>query len=331
MTTPEMINLARAWLATQTNSTPRDILMPLRDMASDLLGAPPADNAAIGENNLTTEQILAYANKWLDNAGELSPVEFLTQIRDTCNQMVLQLPRWKCSMFFKAGDNLWDNNKGVASSLNWGNIGGECNAEWRKFMYRSIIDNGGDTLLFIAEKLFNNPALQAQLMSELNTAISHGLRRLIISVKNDNGDMAWENMESYIAQLAQCASIANSDQVAFLTCLETNEVWSVEQTKQVIACLKKYAPLKRVIVGAQDLAFLRALKGTKCELWYEIKTSPFGLSQSIADQYIAELQSLLPYGPVWAGEYWDGSSELSKYITRRALEIGCAGIGSYVK
>jgi len=325
MTTPEMIEKARAFLATQGNSTPRDILTYLRDTAWDLLGAPPVNNVAIGENNLTTAQLLDYANKWLDGAGELSLVEFLTQIRDTCNQMVLQLPRWKCSMFFKGVDGKPD------STLNFANIDGSESDGHRRYGCEAIVRNGGDTLLFIAEKLLNNTTLWAEVDNALLYGVNIGLKHAIFDLKNDNNNIPWNSAVELARQIKVRYPWANSDQIAFMTCLETNEITSADNTVLVVNELKKIAPMWRVIVGAGSSDLLKNIGGKcKAELWLEIHTSPFNLSQADADKYITNLRALLPYGPVWAGEFWDGSSELSKYISRRALEIGCAGVGSNV-
>jgi hypothetical protein len=325
LTTEQMIGYAKTWLATQDKSIPRDILQQLHDMAVSLLGAvnPPMPPVMTGEFTVTTPQLLELANKWLDAHSALLPYDFLVQIRDGTLAILQQLPKWKCSMFFQGSDGKVD------SSLNFANIDNTESNEHRRYTCNAIRRNGGDTLLFIAEKLYNNPALQAEVDEALKYGVQVGLKHLIIDIKNDNNNFPWASIEPFIKWLAEHYAPFNSDQVAFMTCLETNEILDVAHTQQMVRWCKQYAPLKRVIVGSQSMDFLKQI-GPGAELWLEIHTNPFNLSQSDADRYIADLQSLLPYGPVWAGEFWDGSSELSKYISRRALEIGCAGVGSNV-
>jgi hypothetical protein len=150
-----------------------------------------------------------------------------------------------------------------------------------------------------------------------------------VDIRNDNGDVPFDKLEAWIAKLAANYAWANSEQVAFMTCLETSEIMSIDQCKQAVAWCRRYAPTKRVIVGAQSISYLQALAGTGAELWYEIRTNPFQMSQAIADQYIADLQQLIPHGPTWAGEYWSTVAPFGAYISKRALEIGCQGVGSW--
>jgi hypothetical protein len=165
----------------------------------------------------------------------------------------------------------------------------------------------------------------------LNYAANIGMKHVIFDLKNDNNNVSWENTLELARQIKAHYLWATSDMVAVMTCLEMNEIVSPNTTISIVNSLKEIVGTWRVIVGSGNSDLLKAIGGKcKAELWLEIHTSPFNLSQADADKYIANLQSLLPYGPVWAGEYWDGSSELSKYISRRALEIGCAGVGSWV-
>jgi len=324
LTTHEMILAVREWLPTQTEQTQRELLTTLRDMARSLLSPedPPAPAPSVGLINSTTQQLIDMGLMVVPQMENLAPREFLINVRDTTNAFLQQLPKWKASMFFpKQGG-------GVDSSLNWANIDVPCSPERRKFMYQSIVAQGGDTLIFIAEKLYNNPALQSALTAELTTAYQYGIRRVIVSIKNDNSNFSWGNMQDYIRQLAHCYRFANPDQLAFMSCLETDEVLSVGQTQQMEAWCKLYAPHIRFIVGSQNASFLKAIGGN-AELWLEIHTQPFRLSQADADRYIADLQSLLPYNATWAGEFWGIDSGLDKYISRRAIEIGCAGVGSF--
>ena len=241
---------------------------------------------------------------------------------------------FKGSMFFVKKQS----GTGVDSSLGYGSIDTPESEEHIRYSFDAIVKNGGDALVYIAEKLINNPELQTKITSDgdntlVKEAREKGVNRWIVSLKNDNQKFSFGKMETLIQQIAICYKWANKDEMCFLSCLESSErnVLSVSQVKQMKVWCNKYAPDKRFIVGAQSLNYLKSFVGTDIELWYEIRTKPFQLSQAIVDQYIADLQSLIPYGDVWAGEFWDGSSEFSKQITRRAREIGCVGIGSYVK
>jgi hypothetical protein len=331
LTTPEMVEKAKLFLATQTESTPRDILQTLHDYAVSLLGTdnPPNPATVTGEITVTTTQIIELVNKKLDEYSGLSPYDFLVQVRNGALWVLQQLPKWRCSMFFPGGS--WPNNHGVGSSLNFANIDSTCPSTWRKFMCDSVRTVGGDTLLFIAEKLLNNPTLWAEVDGYLTYAANIGMKHVIFDLKNDNNNVTWENTLELARQIKARYPWANSDMVAVMTCLETDEITDVNKTISLSNPLKEIVGTWRVIVGSQKSDFLKTIAGgCAAELWLEIHTNPFNLSQADADKYISDLQSLLPYGPVWAGEFWDGSSALSKYISRRALEIGCAGVGSWV-
>jgi len=326
LTTAQMVEHAHSWLDTQTESTPRDILQALHDMSVALLAPsnPPRPPVVIGELNGTTEQLIELGHKRLYEYRHLPPYDFLVSVRDGAMGFLQQLPNWRGAMFFpKQGG-------GVDSSLNFANIDGHESSAHQRYTCEAIARNGGDTLLFIAEKLYNNPGLKAKVNEELKYAVKCGLKHLIIDLKNDNKDFPWSDMESYIAQMANDFAWANSDQVAFMNCLESDEVLSIDDSRQMYLWSKKYAPTKRFIIGSANSDYLKAVN-CGAELWLEIHTPPFELSQADADQYIVNLQALLPYGPVWAGEYWNGSSDLSKYITHRAREIGCVGTGSHVQ
>jgi hypothetical protein len=327
LTTAQMIEKTKAFLAMQENSTPRDILQTLHDYAVDLLGANnPVNPATVtGDIAVTTPQIIELANKWLDEHASLSAYDFLVQIKNGTLEILQQLPKWKCSMFFKGADGKPD------SALNFANIAFTESDAHRKYSCDAIRKIGGDGMLIIAEKLRDNPVLWGAVDNYLNYAANIGMKHVIFDLKNDNNDVTWENTLELARQIKAHYSWATSDMVAVMTCLETNEIADATTTISVANSLKEIVGTWRVIVGSGNSDLLKAIAG-KCaaELWLEIHTSPFNLSQADADKYIANLQSLLLYGPVWAGEFWDGSSELSKYISRRALEIGCAGIGSYV-
>ncbi len=324
LTTAQMIGYLRPWLASQRNAVPRDILQSLYDMAVILLETDNPHNppTVVGENNITTAQLIDAAYKFCDEAAALAPKEFLTQVKNNALAMLQTLPKWRCSMFFAKPTG------GVDSSLAYAHP--TADEAFRKYVCDGIRRAGGDTLLYIADMAYGKPEIQKAIDASFGYAVSVGIKHLIVDIRNDNGDVPWDKLEGWIAQQAAYYAWANSEQVAFMTCLETSEIYNLDQCKQIISWCKKHAPTKRVIVGAQSIPYLQALAGTGAELWYEIRTNPFQLSQAIADQYISDLQALLPYGPVWAGEFWDGSSEISKQISRRALEIGCVGIGSWV-
>jgi len=327
ITTAQMATAAKNWLATQGNSTPRDILQQLHDMSVSLLGEyNPANPATVtGEITVTTPQIIELANKWLDEHATLSELDFLVQVKNGTLGILQQLPKWRCSMFFKG------SNGAVDSSLNFANIDSVESDTHRKYSCDAIRRIGGDTLLFISEKLRDNPTLWGAVDNYLTYASNIGMKHVIFDLKNDNNDVTWEDTLELARQIKAHYPWANSDMVAVMTCLENNEIADVNTTILVVNSLKEIVGTWRVIVGSQNSDYLKAIAG-KCaaELWLEIHTSPFNLSQADADKYITNLQALLPYGPVWAGEFWDGSNSLSKYISRRALEIGCAGVGSNV-
>jgi hypothetical protein len=134
--------------------------------------------------------------------------------------------------------------------------------------------------------------------------------------------------------------------VAYLICLETNERFDVAQTVQRAEWVAKYAPGKRIIVGSASPQFLKLVavavkarndkkaKGAPIlavEFWLETEHHPFLTSMSNADKYLTSLKDLLAYGPTWAGEFGNGSDPAVAYISKKAIEMGCVGVGSYMK
>lgn len=322
LTTPQMIAYLRPWLASQRNAVPRDILQSLFDMSVILLETDNPHNppTAIGENNVTTAQLLDAAVKFCDEGAALAPKEFLIAVKNNALAMLQTLPKWRCSMFFpKQGG-------GIDSSLAYAHP--TADEAFRHYVVDGIRSMGGDTLLFIADMMYGKPEIQKAVDASMGYAVDKGIKHLIVDIRNDNGDVPFDKLEAWIAQLASNYSWANSEQVAFMTCLETSEIMSLDQCRQAVAWCKRYAPTKRVIVGAQSIPYLQALAGTGAELWYEIRTNPFQLNQQIADQYIADLQQLIPHGPTWAGEFWP-ISPYDAFISKRSLEIGCQGVGSW--
>jgi len=318
-----MIGYLRPWLASQRNSVPRDILQSLYDMSVILLEAenPPDPPVVVGENNVSTAQLLDAAFRFCDEGSSLPPKEFLLQVKNNALAMLQTLPKWRCSMFFPR------QGGGVESSLAYAHP--TADEKFRKGAIDGIRSMGGDTLLFIADMMYGKPEIQKAVDASLGYAVEKGIKHLIVDIRNDNGDVPFDKLEAWIAQLAANYAWANSEQVAFMTCLETSEIMNLDQCRQAVAWCKRYAPTKRVIVGAQSISYLQALAGTGAELWYEIRTNPFQMSQAIADQYIADLQQIIPYGPTWAGEFWSPVAPFGAYISKRALEIGCQGVGSY--
>jgi hypothetical protein len=324
LTTPQMIAYLRTWLAGQRNSIPRDMLQFLYDISVALLETDNPHNppTAIGENEVTTGQLLDAAFTFCDEGAGLAPKEFLIAVKNNSLAMLQTLPKWRCSMFFNKPGG------GIESSLAYAHP--TADAAFRRYVCDGIRSMGGDTLLFIADMMYGWPDIQKAVDESMAYAVSVGIKHLIVDIRNDNGDVPFDKLEAWIAKLAESYAWANSEQVAFMTCLETSEIMpDVNQCRQAVAWIKRYAPTKRVIVGAQSISYLQALAGTGCELWYEIRTNPFQMSQAIADQYIADLQQIIPYGPAWAGEFWSTVAPFGAYISKRALEIGCQGVGSW--
>lgn len=243
---------------------------------------------------------------------------------------------FKGSMFFPP-----KSGSGVDSSLGYASIDVPESDAHIEYTFNAIAKNGGDAVVYIAEKLFNNPGLQAKLTgkdSELvKLAREKGVNRWIVSIKNDNHKFPFANVEALIQQIAICYEWANEKEMAFLTCLESDEVsdgkpvLTVAQVKAMIGWCAKYAPNKRVIIGSANDGWLKQFKDSGAELWLEFQPHPFQLTRANADAYLDKLQALQAFGKVWAGEYGTGSGEPAQYVTKRAKEIGCVGIGSYVQ
>lgn len=242
---------------------------------------------------------------------------------------------FKGAMFFPS-----QGGTGVDSSLGFASIDVPETDVHIQYTLDAIENNGGDALVYIAEKLFNNPDLQTKLTGEYSEVVKQarkqGINRWIVSIKNDNHKFPFANVEALIQQIAACYQWANEKEMAFLTCLESDEIQDGKpiltpaQVRQMIAWCNKYAPGKRVIIGSSNDAWLKQFKDSGAELWLEIQPHPFQLSMANAEAFIAKLQALKSFGAVWAGEYGRGQGDAAKYVTKRAKEIGCAGIGSYV-
>jgi hypothetical protein len=158
LTTPQMISYLRTWLAGQRNSTPRDILQSLYDMAVILLETDNPHNppTAIGENEVTTGQLLDAAVKFCDEGAGLAPKEFLIAVKNNSLAMLQTLPKWRCSMFFNKPGG------GIESSLAYAHP--TADAAFRKMVVDGVRSMGGDTLLFIADMMYGKPEIQRPLM-----------------------------------------------------------------------------------------------------------------------------------------------------------------------
>ena len=243
---------------------------------------------------------------------------------------------FKGSMFFPTPDGI-----GVDSALGFANIDVADTDAHRRYSIDAIAKCGGDALVYIAEKLFNNPTLQAELTGEnseiVKYARSKGVNRWIVVLKNDNHKFPFANVEALIQQIAIAYKWASDKEMVLVTCLESDEVQvgkpilTPVQVRQMIGWCNKYAPGKRVIIGSANDAWLKQFKDSGAELWLEIQPHPFQLSMANAEAFVQKIQALKAFGPVWAGEYGRGQGDAAKYVTRRAREIGCVGIGSYVQ
>jgi hypothetical protein len=265
---------------------------------------------------------------------------------------------WKASMFFPhklCGTNTtppWQGNSGVDSSLDYATCHGESWEVARRLnMYKWQQAMGSDTMLFIAERLYghDNAHLELQMFltnmkhpgdghqmndkeNEVVKARAYGVNRWIVDLFNDDDTSipgnAWED---YVKQMCHCYSWATPQQVAFMVCLETNERFSVAQTKQICGWIRQYGNGKRIIVGSASAGFLRDCSGNGVELWSETDWHPFQTNASNANTFIDKCKMLKAYGPSWAGEFGDGRNPVVAKISADALAAGLAGVGSYMK
>jgi len=275
---------------------------------------------------------------------------------------------WKCSMFFPYKSSPWPGNSGVDSPLSFASChGNSWENAFRQNCYRQIQAMGGDTIIYIAERLYGHdvPHLELQMFltnrahpvdghrmndseNEVVKARAYGVNRWIVSLFNDDntyfngGNPKVFNatvFEDYIKQMCECYSWATVDEVAFMTCLESDERFNVNQWTQIIGWIRKYNNGKRIIVGSANAGFLKAVRAANkdVEMWAETSTEiggdghPFKLNMSNADAYVSKLKDLIKTGKTWAGEYGDGSNAAVAYVSQKAIDAGCAGIGCYKK
>lgn len=268
---------------------------------------------------------------------------------------------WRCPMFFphrfcnSGVTPPWPGNSGVDSNLGYVSIhGNSWEQQNRRNAYAWIKVMGGDTTIFISEKLYGNAELQMFLTNRKHPTDGHrmndkeneivvarqnfGVNRWIVSLFNDDSTSLKSNQhEDYIREITGCYDWATAEQVAWMICLETNERFSVTDAVQRAEWIKKYSPGRRIIVGSASSEFLKLVssaakaKNLAVELWKETDWHPFQTSMSNADKYLAQLEDLQKYGPTWAGEFGNGSDPSVAYISRKAIEMGCVGVGSYLK
>jgi len=253
---------------------------------------------------------------------------------------------WKCSMFFPhqiCGTNqtpVWEGNSGVDSNMGYASDhGNSWENEKRINGFKWVQAYGGDTTMFIADSLYGQTELQMFLTNREHPdkpgyrlsgndnwvlrAKTFGINRWVISLFNDGPSDALDNREDYIKEMCECYKWATETEVAFLICLEANEILSVGEVKQIVSLLKQYSGGKRIIVGSANSGFLKSCSGNGVELWAECDEFPFDISMSTADAYLSKLANLSTFGRVWAGEWGAGQSgEVDKYITQKALAAG---------
>ena len=280
---------------------------------------------------------------------------------------------WKCPMFFPwklCGTNSnppWPGNRGVDSNMGYADDHGQpWENQKRTNGFKWVQAYGGDTTFFIAERLYGHdvPHLELQMFltnryspedghqmnDEENWVVmarKYGIRRWIVDLFNDGPGIPVNLREDYVHQMADCYSWATKDEVAFMVCLESDEVMSVADVVKIATWINFYAPGKRIIVGSAVSNFLvqvvNAIKAQNAkpenkdkqvtvELWAECDQFPFDMSMKTADAYLKKLKDLTPYGKVWAGEWGDGCNmELMKYVTTKSMAAGYdMGCGYFV-
>ncbi|MCX6994144.1 MAG: hypothetical protein NT011_13520 [Kiritimatiellaeota bacterium] len=247
----------------------------------------------------------------------------------------------------------WPGNSGVDSNLGFVSDHGNSWENDKRFNgFAWVRAMGGDTTIFISEKLYGNIELQMFLTNRASPVDGHrmndaenwvvkartyGINRWIVSLFNDDSTCIPANKhDDYIRQMAECYAWATAEQVAWMICLETNERFpNVNDVIQRIEWCKQYSPGRRVIVGSAQPDFLKQVAASAkaqnlgIELWLETAWHPFQTSMANADSYLAALKDLMKSGPTWAGEFGNGSDPSVAYISKKAIEIGCVGIGSY--
>jgi hypothetical protein len=368
LTTQQMIDYGVSWLDKQGNSTPRKMLEQLRDFTVMLLAPddPPHPALIPGTCELTIQQFIEYAKKWMLEHGHLTPIQFLTQVRDGCNLFLGQLPKpandFKCCMFYPhqlfgtSQIPQWKGSYGVDSLLGYSLVDGQSWASsFRHNGYAWIRGQGGNAAIYIADsQMHNNVEMQMRLTNRAdpktgqrieaskNEVIiarnNYGVDKWIVSLFND-GDtcVSPAQFEQYIAEITGCYDWASDTQVAYMVCLETEDRFNASDTVKICNLIAKYAPTKRIIVGSQveNLLLSVADNHSSAELWFEQATHPTQqpLTLESAKPFIASLDRLsAKVGPakVWGGEWWAKDKATRQNISRQILARGYnCGSGDY--
>ena len=254
---------------------------------------------------------------------------------------------WKCCLFYPhklhdvGGTPIWPGNRGVDSMMDSA-IDAANNESWQAARRTNGLKwtqaYGGDTAFYIAEPLFNNPALQEYFTSDngiVKEAREFGIKRWVVSLFNDGALPPADIREAYIKQICECYGWASKHEVAFLVGLECDETMTAGVVRSIVDLLKQHGGDKRIIVGSASASFLKSCEDScpGIELWKEVNSSPlpFDMTEADAKNYIAQLKELKLYGKVWAGEWGCGDADdLAESVTRQALELGCdCGSGFY--
>jgi hypothetical protein len=265
---------------------------------------------------------------------------------------------WKCCLFYPhklhdvGGTPIWPGNRGVDSLMGvaydaarnepWQAAKRTNGLKWTQFY-------GGDTAFYIAEPLFNNPALQEYFTSEngiVKESRKYGIKRWVVAMFNDGPLPPASIREAHIKRLCDCYAWASKREVVFMTCLESEKNMTPAVAVDVCNVINKYAGGKRILVGTPKMDFHQAVhriiqaqnakpenKNNQLvvECWKETDCFPFDMNEADAKNYIAQLKELKLYGKVWAGEWGRGDADdLAESVTRQALELGCdCGSGFY--
>jgi hypothetical protein len=191
----------------------------------------------------------------------------------------------------------WSGNTGVDSLLGYVDIhGNSWEKDARRNGYTWIKEAGGDTAVFISEKLYGNAELQMFLTNRKHPQDGHrmndaenevvqarklGVNRWIVALFNDDSTvlkmhnisrarlimsrslrlgfpiLKASSHEPYIKEITGCYDWADKDQVAWLICLEANERFSVTEVIQRAEWVAKYSPGHRIIVGSANMDYLK--------------------------------------------------------------------------
>ena len=257
--------------------------------------------------------------------------------------------QWRCVMFFPYklfgthNEPPWNGYESTDSNHFYADRSGQpWEDDYRINGFKWVQSYGGNTTIYKSESLFGKTELQMRLTNRKSPvdgqqvndrdnwvvkARAYGIDRWIVSLFGVPFRISADKHEAYIKEMADCYAWATRDQVAFLLGLECDRNMSSQEAIRLAQLVKKYAPGKRVLVGAASMTFLQevAQMDPSLELWVEADRHPFNINMGNADQYLSKLRMLRDMGrKVWAGEYGDGNNiETLKYITGKATEMGC--------